>query len=225
MRYVSFLLLFLGTLLAPAVVGADELGELESSNLRLRAEYELAAKQQLYFVFDLPAKKVQFKASGISVAELPVQALTIWGQVGNKDKLRTVAAKHSYFTPKRDMVKIEQPEQSAEPEAKPKTEDEPKAEPKKFELEALELSDMPSSFQVRFDDGLLLSVKPAQEGFFPQVWGAIAKGFWYLSRPLISVWNFLHKKTYTEILLTMPSKDAQLIYWSLADGSSCLLIK
>lgn len=220
MRYL-YLLLLLCTLLAPAVVGADDLDTLKSENQRLRAEYELAAKQKLYFVFDLPAKKVQFKASGIAVAELPVQRTTVWGQIGGEDKLRTVAAKRSFVTPKRDTVKIVPPEGTA---AKPETE-EPKSEPKKFELEALELSDMPSSFQVRFDDGLLLSVIPDPEGFFTRALSILVKTFWYLSRPLISDWNFIHKKTYTEILLTMPPKDAQLLYWSLADGSSCILIR
>ena len=221
MRNYTLILLLLCSVLRPAISGADDLEALEVTNRRLRAEYELATKSQLYFVFDLSAKKVQFKASGMAIAELPVQRVSFWGQVGG-EKIRTVAAKHSYFAPEREVLKIPPPEQSAKPEAEPKAE--AKAEPKKFELAALELSDMPTSFQVRFDDGLIVSVKPAPEGFFRRIWWALGKGFWYLSRPLVSVWNFLHKQTYSEILLTMPPKDAQLLYWSLTDGSSCLLI-
>jgi hypothetical protein len=219
MRYYTLILLFLCSVLCPTIAGADDLEALEATNRQLRAEYELARKSQLYFVFDLPAKKVQFKASGMAIAELPVQRADFWGQVGG-DKIRTVAAKHSYGTPEREVLKIPPPEQSAE--AKPQAE--AKADPKKFELAALELSDMPTSFQVRFDDGFLVSVKPAPAGFFRRIWWALSKGFWHLSRPLNSVWNFLHKQTYAEILLTIPPKDAQLLYWSLTDGSSCLLI-
>jgi hypothetical protein len=221
MRYYSLILLLLGCFLYPAISRADDLETLEATNRILRAEYELASRSQLYFVFDLQAKKVQFKASGLAIAELPVEKVTFWGQVAG-DKVRTVLAKHSFNTPEREVLKIPPPEQSAKPETDSKAE--AKADPKKFELAALELSDMPTSFQVRFDDGLLVAVKPAPEGFFRQLWGAFGKWFWHLSRPLISVWNFLHNRSYSEILLTMPPKDAQLLYWSLTDGSSCLLI-
>lgn len=219
MRNYSLILLLLVSVLCPAITAADDLETLEVTNRRLRAEYELASRSQVYFFFDLPAKKVQFKASGLVVAELPVQTVSLWGQLGN-EKVRTVAAKHSFFTPEREVLKIPPPEQNAKPEA----EAEAKSVPKKFELAALELSDMPTSFQLRFDDGLRVSVKPAPEGFFRRIWGALGKWFWHLSRPLISVWNFLHKQTYSEILLTMPPKEAQLLYWAVTDGSSCLLI-
>ena len=221
MRNYTLILLLLCSVLWSGIATADNLEALEVTNRRLRAEYELATKSQLYFVFDLQAKKVQFKASGMAIAELPVQKVTFWGQVAGV-KVRTVAAKHSFNTPEREVLKIPPAEESAKSEAEPKAE--AKADPKKFELAALELSDMPTSFQVRFDDGFLLSVKPAPEGFFRRIWWALGKGFWYLSRPLISVWNFLNKQTYAEVLLTMPPKDAQLLYWSLTDGSSCLLI-
>jgi len=219
MRHFS-VILTLFCLLFPAVAGADELEALESTNLRLRAEYDLAVKQKLYFVFDLPARQVQFKASGIAVAELPIQNVSIWGQLAG-DKVRSVLTKRSLFTPEREVLKIPPPAQSTKPE----TETEPKAEPKKFELQALELADMPTSFQLLFDDGLVVSVKPVPEEFLRRQAWTLGRWFWHLSRPLISDWNFIRKKTYTEILLTMPPKDAQLLYWSLADGSSCLLFK
>jgi len=219
MRNYTLILLLLCSVLWSGIAAADNLEALEVTNRRLRAEYELATKSQLYFVFDLQAKKVQFKASGMAIAELPVQKVSFWGQVAGV-KVRTVAAKHSFNTPEREVLKIPPAEESAK--AEPKAE--AKADPKKFELAALELSDMPTSFQVRFDDGFLVSVKPAPDGFFRRIWWALGKGFWHLSRPLISVWNFLNKQTYAEVLLTMPPKDAQLLYWSLTDGSSCLLI-
>lgn len=221
MRNFTLILLLLCSVLCPEIAAADDIEALEATNRRLRAEYELASKSQLYFVFDLSAKKVQFKTSGLAIAELPVQKVSFWGQVGG-DKVRTVAAKHSFNTPEREVLKIPSPEESAKPEAEPNAE--VKADPKKFELAALEISDMPTSFQVRFDDGLLIAVKPAPEEFFRRIWWTINKGFWYLSRPLVTVWNFLHRQHYSEILLTMPPKDAQLLYWSLTEGSSCLLI-
>lgn len=221
MRYYTLILVLLCSVLCQGIAAADDLETLEATNRLLRAEYELASKSQLYFVFDLQAKKVQFKSSGMAIAELPLQRLSFWGPVSG-DKVRTVAGKYSSKTPERDVLKVPSPEESDKPEAEAKAE--VKSDPKKFELAALELSDMPTAFQVRFDDGLLVAVKPAPEEFFRRIWWTLNKGFWYLSRPLITVWNFLHKRPYSEILLTMPPKDAQLLYWSLTDGSSCLLI-
>lgn len=218
MRYfILFFLLSLSSMLSPAASQADDLKALEAANRRLRAEYELASKSQIYFMFDLEAGKVQFKASGLTVAELPVRSVRFWGPVAT-DKVRTVAAKHSFFTPEREVLKISSPEESTDSGAKPKS------DPKKFELTALELSDMPSSFRLRFDDGLLISVSPAPEGVLSRLWRALGKGFWYLSRPLLTLWSTLHKENYTEILLTMPPRDAQLLYWSLTEGASCLLV-
>jgi hypothetical protein len=218
MRYfILFFLLFFCPMLSPATSLADDLSALEAANRRLRAEYELASQSQIYFMFDLEARKVQFKASGLAVAELPVHAVRFWGPV-TTDKVRTVASKHSLFTPEREVLKIPSPEESA------KTDDKPKSDPKKFELAALELSDMPSSFQLRFDDGLLLTVSPAPEGVLSWLWRTLGKVFWYLSRPLLTLWSTLHKENYTEILLTMPPRDAQLLYWSLTEGASCLLV-
>jgi len=221
MRNLICIILALCWAMLPGITEAVDLAALETSNRLLRAEYELATKSKVYFVFDLPEKKVHFKASGLVVAELPLKSVTYWGPFGT-DKVRSLAAKHSFNAPEREVLKIPSPEETSktEPEKKAET----KEEPKKFELAALELSDMPTSYQLRFDDDLLVSVKPAPESFFGRIWQGLGKGFWYLSRPLITVWKFLHKETYSEILLTMPPKDAQMLYWSLADGSSCILL-
>lgn len=218
MRYIIlFFLLSLCPMLSPAASHADDLAALEAANRRLRAEYELASQPQIYFMFDLEAGQVQFKASGLAVAELPVHSVRFWGPVAT-DKVRKVVSKHSFFTPEREVLKIPSPEEET------KTEDKTKSDSKKFELAALELSDMPSSFQLRFDDGLLVTVSPAPEGILSRMWRALGKVFWYLSRPMLTLWSTLHKESYTEILLTMPPRDAQLLYWSLTEGASCLLV-
>lgn len=218
MRYLIILFwLFLCPALFPATVQADDVKTLETVNKRLRAELELATRQQIYFMFDLQQGIVQFKSSGISVAELPLHSVRPWGQIAT-DKVRTVASKHSFVTPEREVLKVPSPEESAKTEAKPES------EPKKFELAALELPDMPTSYKLRFDDGLLITVRPDSEGFISRLWRTLDKGFWYLSRPLLTLWHYFHKQNYCEILLTMPPKDAQLLYWSLTEGASCLIV-
>lgn len=218
MRYLLiFWFLFFCQATLPVASRADDLKTLETTHRRLRAEYDLATKPQIYFLFDLQAKKVQFKASGLSVAELAVHSAHLWGQIPT-DKVRTVVSKHSFFTPEREVLKIPSPDEDT------KSEEKTKPDAKKFELAALELSDMPTSYQLRFDDGLLISVRAGDDGYFPALWRGFGKVFWFLSRPLLTVWNYLQKQSYTELALTMPSKDAQLLYWSLTEGASCLVV-
>jgi len=219
MRLVLVPLLLLLALLPAPPSTAEEvtLAHLEALNLRLRAEYDLASQKKLYFVFDLPERKIRFKASGVKVAELQLLGINQWGPLGGEG-IRSLVAKESFAQPQREVITVGQPKAAGDSD---KTAD----AGKKFELAALELSDMPTSFQLRFDDGTRISVKAAPEGLAQRLGWLLRKPGWLLSRPLISDWNFLRKQSYTELLLTMPAKDAQLLYWSLTDGSNCLLLR
>jgi hypothetical protein len=212
-------ILLLGLVCAAPAADEVPLAALESANWLLKAELELAKSAQVYFDFDLAEKKVRFKSSGIAVAELPVSQLRIWGP-STGDKLRTLTGKESLVRPERESILI--PGQEGEKPGEAKKEEGSKEE-KKFDLQALELSDMPRTFRLRLDDATVITVRPAPQGTLEWL---LAKGlalYWHLSRPLISDWHFLHRKPYTEILLIMPAKDAQLLYWSFAEGTRCLI--
>jgi hypothetical protein len=222
MRACPLLLLLLLTGL-PA--RADERAALEATNRQLKSELELAKKQQLYFVFDLPERKVLFKTSGIPVATLAAVDLRLWGRPGG-DQLRTLAGKVADKPPKRESVVITPAEGEAKPAepAPPEAPPAKKGEPKKIELQALEIDDMPVSYTLHLSDGLLVTVRPAAEGSFRSKLAATAdKVYWYLSRPLISDWLYLRKQTYNEILLVLPPKEARMLYWSFTEGAPCLI--
>ncbi len=82
---------------------------------------------------------------------------------------------------------------------------------------------MPTNFTIVLDDGLNIIVRPVTEGWTSRLREKSHLFFWYLSRPLISDWNFLHGKAYTELHLMLLAKDVQLLYWSLAENSPFLL--
>jgi len=215
----AFLLLMLYSLITvfPALAKEATLEQLEAVNLRLRAEYDLASQKKIYFVFDLPARKIAFRASGVTVAELRFGGIRQWGMF-KEEGIRSLVNKESLVKPERDIITVGEVKNN-EDAAKPA------GDGKKLDLAALELADMPTSFQLHLDDGTLISVQSAPSGFSQQLWWQLRKLYWLLSRPLISDWNFLRKKPYTELLLTMPAKDAQLLYWSFTDGSNCLLLR
>jgi hypothetical protein len=212
MRRLSLVVLLLLAIAVP--VYADEsLAEYETANRLLRAELELARTKQLYFICDLKERHLRFKTAGITLAELPISGLRIWGRLP-ASQMRTVAAKTAPFSPRREKVG-----QIAEE----KKEVEKKEEGKPFEIKALEIGDMPTFFTIIFNDGLRIVVRPVSEGGLSRLQEKSHLFFWFLSRPLISDWNFFQGKAYTELHLTMPAKDVQLLYWSLAESSPFLL--
>jgi len=216
MRPILFFLILL--LLVPKAASADQerLRTLEKAHHLLQAEYDLASRPRIYFVFDLPARAVRYKARGITLADLTMSRVRVWGDLGGV-KLGFLAEKDSFHTPERETVKINLQEgiNAAKAPGKQAHHDPP----------ALELSDMPRAFQLRLDDGTRITVRPEPGGFFSRFWMMMEQGFWTLSRPLATVWNFLFDKPHAEVFLSLQARDAQRLYWALADGSACLLVQ
>lgn len=225
MRKLTFLLLLLLLTGLPARA-SDEIAAIEAANRQLKSEYELAKKQQIYFVFDLQQNQVQFKSSGIVLATLRASDVRIWGRPSG-DQIRLLTKKDALNPPKRENITITPPpgdQQSEEPK-KPEPVTTEKSEPKKFELQALELDDMPVHYRLLLSDGLLVTVHPAAESSFSSKMKALAgSAYWYLSRPLISDWHYLHKQPYNELHLVLPVKEARMLYWSFTEGAPCLIL-
>jgi hypothetical protein len=219
------ILLLLLPLFASPVMASDERTLPEATNRQLKSELELAKQQQLYFVFDFPQRQVLFRTSGLTLATLKLSDLRLWGRPGG-DHIRTLARKVADNPPKRESIVIPPPEGGEKPaEAKPAEVKPAKpGEPRKIELQALEIDDMPDSYTLYLSDGLMVTVHPAAEGTTRSRFSAAAdKLYWYLSRPLISDWNYLKKKSYNEVLLVLPPREARMLYWSFTEGASCLI--
>lgn len=202
----------------------DELELLQTDNRLLKVELEQARKGQVYFSFDLAQKLVAIKVSGLTLAQLPLTEVRSWGASVTATS-RTITKKSARQEPKREQIVIPPPEQAsppAKPPASAPTASEEAVKPKPaFELQALELSDMPRDYQITFDDGLQMTVHGV-EGETPSFY---ERAWWYLSRPLISDWHFFKGKPYTELRLIMPLREARMLYWSSSEGSLCLFLQ
>jgi hypothetical protein len=216
----AFLLLLLWVPLA----AGDELADLTQTNRLLQAEYELAKSQKLYFVFDLKASRILFKASGITLAEAPILSLRSWGRPAD-GLTYTLAKRTAGKEPEREKIAIpdgKEPEKPVTPPPSPK----PGEDPKRPSVQALEITDMPTEYVLELDDGTLLTIRaplPADVDFKGKLRYYLDKYSWYIDRPLNSIWHHRQGTTYNEMLLTLPEREARMLYWSFQVGSSCLV--
>ena len=219
-----FLTIFLSLLLCVPVTASDEFADLAQTNRLLQAEFELAKSQKLYFIFDLQASQILFKVSGVTLAELPILAVRSWGRPAD-GLAYTLASRSARKEPEREKIAIPDGNEEAKPVTPPPV---PKAgeKPKPPELQALEIADMPTEYTLQLDDGTLLTVRSSlaeTAGFKAKFRNIVNKFSWFITRPLISVWQHWHGNSYNEMLLTLPEREARMLYWSFQEGARCLV--
>jgi hypothetical protein len=217
-----FLTILLALLLCSPVTAADETAELAQTNRLLQAEYDLAKSQQLYFFIDLQANRIYFRTSGVTLAELPILSLRSWGRPADGIAY-ALAKKTAREEPVREQVLIppapgKEPEKPAEPVIEAK-------KPQAPVLQALEIADMPTEYVLQLDDGTLLTVHAelSEANTMTKLRWKAVRSSWFLTRPLISVWHRWHGSTYNEMSLTLPEREARMLYWSFQEGARCLV--
>lgn len=208
-----FLLCFL--LLLPHLGMADELTDLQSVNFLLKSELQLAKSAKLYIFIDLPEKAILFKAGGVVLKRLPIDDLHAVGSISPL-VLRTLSAKKAEKQPKRQEVKI-----ATEAEILSA----PLPAPGVDTLVALEIDDMPETYQLVLSDGLTVQVKPSPAGDFK------TKSIRYWRDAVETVHGWYHSlllKMHGEvepmqITMNLSGADARQFYWSFDEGMSCLI--
>ncbi len=201
-----FILLSVLLLSAEASSGS-EADRLIAENSLLKAELQLAKSSQIYFIFDLGAKKITIKARGILLKELPVETYSQWG-IPVQPKPLPLLGKTAMVKPERKEIK-------------------PKAEGSESapEPEVLQLEDMPVRYQLKFDDGIQISVRPESTGMLSTLVNLAASLNSYLiTRPLGILRNGLRQQSFTEIIVGLNENDARSLYWSFQEGFQCIII-
>jgi hypothetical protein len=184
----------------------SEADKLLEENSLLKAELQLAKSSKIYIIFDLPAKTIMMKAKGILLKELPVESFTLWGT--------PVGPKPLPLLGKTALVKPERKE------IIPRTEDAEDAS----EPEVLQLEDMPLRYELKFDDGIQISVRPKPTGVISTLFNLLASlRSSLITRPLGTLWNGLHRQNFTEIVLVLNENDARSLYWSFQEGFQCII--
>ena len=167
----------------------------------LTAENELAKETHFYFVLDVREKNLELRVRGMTLRSWKLQSMRFWGKPAFSKTVQLVR-KSTLNPPHRNVIK------PGETAPTPK-------DPSKFELEALELKDMPRTFMLEFDNGLQVSVKTAGKGV-----GAVRDEInWYGWLPVKSYFKARNGKSTSELELSFEKdSDAQAIYWIFFEG-------
>ena len=173
----------------------------ELKNLLLKEELALARTTSSYFIFDLQTRVVQLKASGLLLREWKIDSLRLWGDSVPLQAI-TLEKKSALFAPKRKKIK---PGSDQEGET--------------FELDVLELKDMPSSFSLYMEKGLSAYIRPRPENFFSRAWEIGRFLRWFTWVPLKNLWFEVRKRPLTALDIRVSNKgEAKSLYWALAEG-------
>ncbi len=183
---------------------------LEDKTLLLESELELAKKPHIYFIFDLKNRGIFLKSRGVMLKEIKIEDMKFWGRPLDT-KPRTLLKKSSLFEPKREKI---EPEKSKEKET---------TDTSSFEVKALELKDMPTSYRLVFHESIFISIRPKATGIISKLYNTGRYISWYLSRPILTVWNSIRSKPFSAIYLTVNEEDARSIYWSLTENSESII--
>lgn len=205
--------------------GAGEYEELKKDTRFLESEFKLARTDGIYFVINLKEKTVYLKARGTSYREFPIQGVKLWGKDARPEPHKLLQ-RSALFQPKREKIKPPPPkeETGVSNEAEETESAEDAAKPGAFELEALELKDMPRSFTLRLDGGVVISVKPASEGrIFQYVGDAFFQLKWYIVKPFATLWNAIRGRPYSAVYVKLRDADAQSLYWSFPEGTEAVI--
>jgi len=202
---------------------AADRSALAKKQTTLTTEYSLAKESNFYFVLDVLGRKLELRVRGMVLRSWPLQGMRFWGNPGFAGTVELVK-KTTLKAPERIVIKPGETEEPAPapvaPQAKPgATGTAAATTPAEYELEALELRDMPKTFSLDFDNGLQITVKTkagGSQGFGRSVRAALR---WYVQLPLRNLFGSREGKKISELELAFEQgQDAQAIYWHFFDG-------
>lgn len=191
----------------------------------LREELALAKTSSLYFVILLRSRTVSLRAGGLNLREWKISRLRSWGEAQPLESL-AIDKKSTLFPPKRTEIIPQTDEETEQAQSGPKMSAKKKEAQKSqpFELDALELKDMPSTFVFFMDDGTRIYFRPKAQKLIPRVASFGHSLSWYFWVPLKNLSYRLKKKSFSAIDLQLEAKeDCQSLYWSLAEGAKGLI--
>jgi hypothetical protein len=225
----TLVLAILGAVVLAAIANgaAVDRTALAKKQAALATEYGLAKESSFYFVLDVLGRKLELRVRGMVLRSWPLQAMRFWGSPGFAGTVELVR-KTTLKAPERIVIK---PGDTAEAQpapapAKPAAKNAAaQAAPGEFDLEALELKDMPKRFTLDFDNGLHVTIK-AEDAASRGLAGSLSDGLrWYIGLPLRNLFGSREGKRISELELTFEQgQDAQAIYWHFFDGIKGIIL-
>lgn len=204
--------------------GADK-AALAKKQDTLSAEYGLAKDAKFYFVFDVLGRKIELRARGMVLKTWPIREMRFWGRPEFAGTVELVK-KTTLKAPERIVIKPGETEEIVKPAsvATPATAGSAAAAAD-YDLETIELRDMPRRFGLDLDNGLHITVK-AKTGEAPGFGVRMKEAWrWYIGLPLQDLVGKRGEHELAELELILENElDAQSIYWHLFDGIKGIIL-
>jgi hypothetical protein len=202
-----------------ALISSADLGRARQQNVGARddqlLESELAVARQAgsYVIMNLEGRSLILKSRGITLKTWSIEKEGYWGKpvpVGAYQLLK----KSTWSPPKRANITPE------------KREDERKGSENTagFELDTLELKDMPFHFSLLLENNIKISIWPKTPRLWPRLLIIGNSVLRFVYRPLKTLWMAAIRRPYSEINLVLPSEtEAKSLFWSLLEGQKCIV--
>ena len=115
----------------------------------------------------------------------------------------------AFFPPKRKEIKPYKPDDGTD---------------LTYDLDFLELKDVPSNYTLLFGKGLSVSIRGQAKGLIPELIQLIRSILVHIRYSMTIVWNYLWRNEFAIIEMMMDKEDAQAFYWSLDEGMNILIV-
>lgn len=173
----------------------------------LESELALAKGESAYVLLDTEAGTLSLRARGNILREWIVVKSRRWGFPVIQEAVSLVK-KSSLLPPKREEIKPG-----------------PSDDKDTFDIQALELSDMPGSFSFVLEKGIRISVKASPKGMVKLLRFSATALRRLLLYPFQTTIAALGRKDYHVLEIELESKtEVQALYWSLEMGTPFLLL-
>lgn len=210
---VMIILAFSGALAAPA--RSQDRDEMPRSPESLNVEYGLARLPQFYFVLDVSGKTLELRVRGMVLRSWPLRSMRFWGKPAFQGDVE-LKRKSTLRAPERIVLR---------PEGNEGTGARDPAGDSGFEVEALELKDMPEIFRLEFDNGFHVSVKSSKAARGDWFRRFLLEWKWHVGLPLKSFLGFGRDGSDSWLELTFErTEDARAIYWHFFEGINGFII-
>jgi len=184
----------------------EEKTQIFMENQFLEAELGLAKTPSIYIIFNFKDKTIYLKGKGKVLKAWEMKRARFWGNPPPVKSLSLVK-KSTLFPPKRKNII------PGNSEGKDN-----------FELEILELKDMPSNYTLSMEGGIVIYIRPKGKGFIPFLSNLGHTLKWYLFPPLKTLWLHAKKKSYSSIDIQLSDKnEAKAFYWAFLDGLKAII--
>jgi len=213
------LILFSFGAYSQALAGGDSLDKkiraLKSENSLLETELKLASKGTSYVILNLRTEsdsvpaRISLKNKGVVLREFDAGKIRRRETKGLVIEPIPLVRKMAFFPPKRKEIKPYKPEDGTD---------------LMYDLDFLELKDVPSNYTLLFGNGLLVSIKGQAKGLIPKFIQLIRSILVHIRYSMTIVWNYLWRNEFAIIEIMMDKEDAQAFYWSLDEGMNILIV-